>query len=685
MSDWDDFDEPMSAAAEAPVGLNHQPVPGRSFRGRGRGRVPLFNPYEVSSEPQTGGNSYHGSSASSSASSSIFISSRSVGRVIGKGGSTIRDIESRSGARVNICKDSNGPETRIEISGSADCQSKAKSIIQELTSDNRERSYNSNWKNERSYDQSDEYNKRSKVQSTDSTFDDSAWSWEGVPVGDNFGKAKEEPKDEFIECDWDAVLAESDRATKAKWEALGPIIKNFYIESPEVANMTEEEVRKFREENNNITISHLNEDDQRPLLRPIVKFEDAFSAFPEILDEIKKNNFEKPSPIQSQSWPVLLSGYDLIGIAQTGSGKTLAYLLPAMIHIDNQTTPRDERPGPTALIIAPTRELAQQIEKEAKKYSYRNIRTVCLYGGGDRKAQIEMCEAGIEIVIATPGRLTDLYSCKKISLDFVSYIVLDEADRMLDMGFEPEVRAFMNSANPNRQNVFMSATWPEHVRALAKSFTKDAFQVYVNTLDLAACTTVDQEIVMIDETKKCEYLFNFVRQLQPSEKMIVFAGKKASVDYLASEMSLKGMKVVPMHGGLEQSSREEALQSLKDGFYNVLIATDVASRGLDIDDITHIFNFDFPRDIEEYVHRIGRTGRAGKSGKSITLVCRDDWKHAEKLIEILERASQHVPQQLRDMAARYKVWLENKEAERAERAAALGVKPGRHFGLRPRW
>lgn len=237
--------------------------------------------------------------------------------------------------------------------------------------------------------------------------------------------------------DWDKANSECEAARKAHWAKCPKLIKDFYNEHPDVTQMTDKEVSHYREENMNIVVSRTF-DETAPINampKPVKKFEQAFSAFPDLLAEIQKAGFQTPSPIQSQMWPILLAGEDCIGIAQTGTGKTLAFLLPALIHTDGQPHPRGiaARGGPNVLVLAPTRELAIQIEKEVAKYQFRGIRAVCLYGGNDRKKQIDVVESGVEIIIATPGRLNDLVSANHIKIESITYLILDEADRMLDM------------------------------------------------------------------------------------------------------------------------------------------------------------------------------------------------------------------------------------------------------------
>uniref|UniRef100_G3PEF4 RNA helicase n=1 Tax=Gasterosteus aculeatus TaxID=69293 RepID=G3PEF4_GASAC len=420
-----------------------------------------------------------------------------------------------------------------------------------------------------------------------------------------------------------------------------PLKKNFYTEAASVSVLTAEEVREWRKENHDIFVDDLKEEgEKRPVPSPCRTFLEAFEFYPEIMESIEHVGFVKPTPIQSQAWPVALSGEDLIAIAQTGTGKTLAYLLPGFIHMDGQPVPRARRGGPGMLVLTPTRELALQIETECSKYRYKGYKSVCIYGGGDRRAQIGLVKAGVDIVIATPGRLNDLQMNELINLQSITYLVLDEADRMLDMGFEPEIMKILLDIRPDRQTVMTSATWPTGVRRLAKSYLKSPMMVYVGTLDLAAVNTVQQTVLIVHEEDKKSYVFDFIRNMLPLDKVLIFVGKKLVADDLSSDMCLQGLAVQSLHGDREQCDREEALKDFKESRVRILVATDLASRGLDVHDITHVFNYDFPRNIEEYVHRVGRTGRAGRSGVAVTLVTRDNWRMASELIPILARAGQ---------------------------------------------
>ncbi|XP_053996758.1 probable ATP-dependent RNA helicase DDX43 [Hylaeus anthracinus] len=567
----------------------------------------------------------------------VNIDSDKVGKLIGKSGSNIRDLQDKTNTRIHVDRSSGNYTTAVTIIGSKEGQEQAKQLIEELLQDS---SYSSSKPEE-------EQDKR-----------------------DN------EPQIDFSTFNWSEANQQCDTFRKEKWSKYAPIIKNFYKEHPSVTNMTKEEAARIRKSNNNIEVRYMfegqkSQSEEIDIPNPIETFEQAFEDYPDILEEIRKQGFAKPSPIQCQAWPVLLSGKDLIGIAQTGTGKTLAFLLPALIHIEGQSTPRSERGGPNVLVMAPTRELALQIEKEVNKYSYHGIKAVCVYGGGSRKNQVNLVLKGVEIVIATPGRLNDLVEANILNVTSVTYLVLDEADRMLDMGFEPQIRKTLLDVRPDRQTVMTSATWPQGVRRLAQSYMNNPIQIFVGSLDLAIVHTVAQKIYLIDEDEKTDMMYQFFREMTPTDKVIVFFGKKSKVDDIASDLALQGMCCQSIHGGREQSDREQALEDLKTGEVQVLLATDVASRGIDIEDVTHVLNYDFPRDIEEYVHRVGRTGRAGRTGESIAFMTRKDWSLARELINLLEEANQAVPEELYQMADRYEAWKEKraneKQSERLDR------------------
>ncbi|KAM5164804.1 putative ATP-dependent RNA helicase DDX43 [Mantella aurantiaca] len=559
-----------------------------------------------------------------------------IGKVIGRGGSKIKELEVASGARIKIIKE--GYNSEVKIFGSSEQQNKAKSLIDKIVEESEREDRGSGYRDNHSSSSS-------------------ASALEETP------SSSEPVVEKKITVDWDLVRANHEIYIAMKWADAPPIEKIFYQESPSVASMSEEEVARWRKENHDIMCKDLKDDDKRPLPNPVRTFEEAFHPFPGIMTALKNAGFKRPTPIQSQAWPIILKGLDLIGIAQTGTGKTLAYLLPGFIHLDMQPVPRTEGPG--MLVLAPTRELALQVKDECSKYKYKGFKSICIYGGGDRKGQINVVTKGVDIVIATPGRLHDLQMNNFINLKTITYLVLDEADRMLDMGFEPQILKLLIDIRPDRQTIMTSATWPDGVRRLARKYLTDPLMVYVGTLDLAAVNTVEQRVFVITEEEKRAYTLDFIDLLQPKDKMLIFVGRKATADDLASDLCLQGLYVDSLHGDKEQCDREEALEQFKNGKVRILVATDLASRGLDVHDITHVLNYDFPRNIEEYVHRVGRTGRAGRSGESITFVTRDDWRVAGELINILERAQQEVPEELFEMSERYEQFKQKKAKERA--------------------
>lgn len=479
---------------------------------------------------------------------------------------------------------------------------------------------------------------------------ENSWKSPSWKSSDGWGNKKDSGKDDSL-IDWDDLAKNGAKYDAERWAHLPEIVKNLYKEDAEVAALSPEEIKKFRDDNNDMQAKSVNSD--KPVPNPVMTFGQAFSTYPIIMAEIKRQGFENPSPIQCQAWPILMKGFDMIGTSQTGTGKTLAFLLPALLHIVAQPTPRWERIGPTVLVLAPTRELAQQIEREVLKFEYENIRCVCVYGQGDRRNQIQKLNAMSEIVIATPGRLNDLCDQGVVDLSGVSYLVLDEADRMLDMGFEPQVRKIVMCIRPDRQTILTSATWPEDVRKLAGKLMKDPFHVVIGSLDLKAVDTITQHVIVCSVMDKEVKLMDFLKGMKPEDKAIVFVAQKITVDHLSGKLYDAGFFVESMHGGRNQRDREHSLRQLKSGRSKVLIATDVAARGIDITDITHVLNYDCPKDMEEYVHRVGRTGRAGRAGQSLTLMCRDDWKVAGKLIEVLEKSNQNVPPELGQMKTRW--------------------------------
>ncbi|KAI6682818.1 hypothetical protein NL676_028731 [Syzygium grande] len=388
--------------------------------------------------------------------------------------------------------------------------------------------------------------------------------------------------------------------------------------------------------------------------KPIRTFEEA--SFPGYcLNVIANLGFVEPTPIQSQGWPMALKGRDLIGIAETGSGKTLAYLLPALVHVSAQP-PLARGDGPVVLVLAPTRELAVQIQQEASKFgsigpkAKINIRSTCIYGGAPKGPQIHDLNKGVEIVIATPGRLLDMLEAYKTNLRRVTYLVLDEADRMLDMGFEPQIRKIITQIRPDRQTLLWSATWPREVEALARQFLTNPYKVIIGSPDLKANQSISQVIEVIKESEKYTRLIKLLKAVMDGSRILIFVETKKGCDHVTKQLRMDGWPALSIHGDKNQSEREWVLAEFKSGRSPIMTATDVAARGLDVKDIKCVINYDFPMTLEDYVHRIGRTGRAGAKGTAFTFFTDSNSRFAGELIKILQDAGQVVPPALSDLA-----------------------------------
>lgn len=383
---------------------------------------------------------------------------------------------------------------------------------------------------------------------------------------------------------------------------------------------------------------------------PFMTFE-AANFPPEILREIHSAGFLSPTPIQAQTWPIALQSRDIVAIAKTGSGKTLGYLIPAFLLLRKcRNNPQN---GPTVLVLAPTRELATQIQDEAIKFGRSSrVSCTCLYGGAPKGPQLKELDRGADIVVATPGRLNDILEMKKIDFAQVSLLVLDEADRMLDMGFEPQIRKIVNEIPPRRQTLMYTATWPKEVRRIASDLLINPIQVNIGSVDeLAANKAITQYVEVVPQMEKERRLEQILKAQERGSKVIVFCSTKRLCDQLARTVG-RNFGAVVIHGDKSQGERDWVLNQFRCGKSPILVATDVAARGLDIKDIRVVINYDFPTGIEDYVHRIGRTGRAGATGVSYTFFSEQDWKYASDLVKVLEGANQHVPPEVREMALR---------------------------------
>lgn len=384
--------------------------------------------------------------------------------------------------------------------------------------------------------------------------------------------------------------------------------------------------------------------------KPVRSFEEA--SFPDyVLQEVAHAGFKEPTPIQVQGWPVALSGKDMVGIAETGSGKTLAFLLPCIVHINAQPY-LSRGDGPIVLVLGPTRELACQIQEEANRFGKSSkIKNTCCYGGVPKAQQQRDLREGVEIVIATPGRLLDFLSSDTTNLKRVTYLVLDEADRMLDMGFEPQVRKIVSQIRPDRQTLMWSATWPREVQKLARDICKeDPVHINVGALDLRTAHTIRQYVEVVQESDKRGRLKRLLEKVMDGSRILIFAETKRGSDQLTREMRLDGWPALCIHGDKKQEERDWVLQEFKSGKSPILVATDVAARGLDVKDIKFVINYDFPGQIEDYIHRVGRTGRAGQLGSSYSFFTADKFRLAKELIHVLQEANQPVPQELEKLA-----------------------------------
>lgn len=419
-----------------------------------------------------------------------------------------------------------------------------------------------------------------------------------------------------------------------------PLIKSLYTESAEVAGMSDEAVAAWMEERNSVL--------ENCDLKPLTSFAQSGLSSAELF---ATRNFSSPSPIQAQCLPIALSGRDLVGIAATGSGKTLAFGLPMIRHVRAQVEAGiASGRKPVALVIAPTRELAVQIAGVLEEAGSKiGIKTLCVYGGVSKRDQITALRAGVGIVVATPGRLEDLMEDRACQLDEASFLVLDEADRMLDLGFEPHIRKIAESIRADRQTLMFSATWPPAIRKLASEFLSHPARVVIGSQDLAASHSVTQIVEVVDAATRDAKLEDLLKKYHKSRsnRVLVFVLYKKEASRVESLLQRRGWKAAAVHGDISQDKRTAAVEGFKSGEVPLLVATDVAARGLDIPDVEVVINYSFPLTTEDYVHRIGRTGRAGKTGVAHTLfVAANDKPRAGELINVLREANQTVPEAL---------------------------------------
>ncbi|XP_074934490.1 putative ATP-dependent RNA helicase DDX4 [Phalacrocorax aristotelis] len=393
---------------------------------------------------------------------------------------------------------------------------------------------------------------------------------------------------------------------------------------------------------------------------PLLTFEDA-NLCHTLNMNIAKAGYSKLTPVQKYSIPIILAGRDLMACAQTGSGKTAAFLIPIVAHMIRDgvaaSCSKDQQ-EPECIIIAPTRELINQIFLEARKFLYGTyIRPVVIYGGTKTSHSIRQVMQGCNILCATPGRLLDIIGREKIGLHNVRYLVLDEADRMLDMGFGLDMKKLISyptmPSKDRRQTLMFSATFPEEVRRLVGDFLKRDYLFVVVGRVGGACSDVQQNVLQVPQYSKRDKLIEIL-QSTGNERTMVFVDKKKKADYISAFLCQERIRATSIHGDREQREREAALQDFRSGKCSVLVATSVAARGLDIENVKYVINFDLPPTIEEYVHRIGRTGRCGNTGKAICFFDESTDGHlAQSLVKVLSDAQQEVPVWLEEIAVSY--------------------------------
>jgi superfamily II DNA/RNA helicase len=362
---------------------------------------------------------------------------------------------------------------------------------------------------------------------------------------------------------------------------------------------------------------------------------------PNLMDGLSAMNFQEMTPVQEQSIPLILEGKDIIACAQTGTGKTAAYLLPLL---NKMMTEEHDADAVNAIVMAPTRELAQQIDQQLEGFSYfLSVSSVAVYGGNDASAweqQKRALKLGADFVIATPGRLISHMSLDNVDFSKVRYFVLDEADRMLDMGFYDDIISIVKKLPKERQTIMFSATMPPKIKKLAETILQEP--QFVDIAISKPAENIRQEAYVCYEAQKLQLLTSLLKS-DDCGKTILFSSSKLKVKEIARQLRRNGFSVAEIHSDLEQAERDEALLDFKSGKVAVLVATDIVSRGIDIDDIEMVVNYDVPRDVEDYIHRIGRTARANRTGRGITFVSEDDQQKFARVERFIEKNVDKLP------------------------------------------
>ncbi|PWN37778.1 P-loop containing nucleoside triphosphate hydrolase protein [Meira miltonrushii] len=440
-----------------------------------------------------------------------------------------------------------------------------------------------------------------------------------------------------------------------------PFRKAFYHPPAEVEEMSEEDAERLRMEMDAIKVRG------KDCPKPLTKW--SHCGLPgACLDVIKRLDYKSPTAIQAQAIPAIMSGRDIIGVAKTGSGKTMAFLLPMFRHIKDQRAVEPNE-GPIGLIMTPTRELAVQIFRESKPFLKAiGLRAVCVYGGAPISEQIGEMKRTCEIVVATPGRMIDILmanSGRVTNLKRVTYLVLDEADRMFDMGFEPQVMKIVNNIRPDRQTVLFSATFPRQMESLARKVLRNKpLEITVGGRSVVA-PEIEQIVEVREESTKFNRLLEILGKTYMNDeghRTLIFVERQESADDLLKELMRKGYLVMSLHGGKDQVDRDSTIADFKAGIVPIVTATSVAARGLDVKQLTLVINYDVPNHMEDYVHRAGRTGRAGNKGTCITFITPSQDKYARDIIAALKASKVAIPEPLATLAEDFKSKLQSGKA-----------------------
>ncbi|AOA62297.1 RNA-dependent ATPase [Komagataella phaffii CBS 7435] len=455
--------------------------------------------------------------------------------------------------------------------------------------------------------------------------------------GEKIKKEKKEKKEKKVKKDKKVKKEKKEKREKKDKKEKKEKKEKDHNETPQPATEVDQATIDAYLKENEISIDDPHNAEVSPILN--------FSMLQGIEEKIKNkiSQFDKPTTIQAVSWPYLLKGNDVIGVAETGSGKTFAFGVPAISHVLQKNSK-----GLQVLVISPTRELAVQIYDNLKQLTdLCGLECCCIYGGvskDDQRRQVKQSQC----VIATPGRLLDLMEEGSIDLTGINYLVLDEADRMLEKGFEEAIKSIMANVNTDRQTLMFTATWPKEVRELASHFMKSPVKVTVGDRDeLSANKKITQIVEVIDPYDKEKKLLQLLSKYSKNDdKILIFALYKKEATRVERTLNYKGYKVSAIHGDLSQQQRTQSLNDFKTGKSSLLLATDVAARGLDIPNVKVVINLTFPLTVEDYVHRIGRTGRAGKTGIAHTLFTEHEKHLSGALQNILRGANQPVPEEL---------------------------------------